>query len=257
MKAVALTREVPSSIARCELTHLERIAIDVGRAAAQHAAYESTLEQLGCVIERVAAAPEHPDSVFVEDTALVLDELGVVARPGADSRRGETHGVATALGRYRRLACLQAPATLDGGDVLSLGRRVFVGQSSRTNLAGARQLEQMVRPHGYEVRVVPVGRCLHLKSAVTAVGDETILINPQWADASLFGAARCIEVDPSEPHAANALRIGDVVVMPQSAPRTAERLEAAGFRVSTVDVSELAKAEAGVTCCSLIVRLER
>jgi dimethylargininase len=250
---LALTRAVPPSIVRCELTHLAREPIDVTRAAAQHKAYEDTLARLGCIVRHLPEAPEFPDSVFVEDTAVVLDELAVIARPGAAARRAETTSVAAALGEHRQLECIQAPGTLDGGDVLRIGQRVYVGLSGRTNTDGARQLADLLAPHGYHVAGLEVRGCLHLKSAVTAVAEDVILVNPRWVDADRFAASRRIDVDPGEPFAANALRIDDVLVSVASAPRTRERLESTGLRVESVDLSELAKAEAGVTCCSLIL----
>jgi dimethylargininase len=249
---LALTRAVPPSIVRCELTHIARVPIDVERASAQHGAYETALTRLGCTVRRLPDEPDLPDSVFVEDTAVVLDELAVVTRPGAASRRGETASVAAALRPYRPLECIRAPGTLDGGDVLRLGRSIYVGMSGRTNRDGARQLDELLAPHGYRVAGIEVRGCLHLKSAVTAVADDVILVNPRWVDADTFAASRRVEVHPDEPFAANVLRVGATLVTTASAPRTRERLESAGLIVESVDVSELAKAEAGVTCCSLI-----
>jgi dimethylargininase len=250
---LALTRAVPPSIGRCQLTHLARTPIDVGRAAAQHEAYEEALARLGCTVVRLADEPDLPDSVFVEDAAVVLDEVAVIARPGAESRRSETDSVAAALRPHRSLACIRSPGTLDGGDVLRLGRRVYVGLSGRTNADGARQLADLLAPYDYQVMGVEVHGCLHLKSAVTAVADDVILVNARWVDADTFAASRRIDVHPDEPFAANALRVGDAVLTSAAAPLTRERLESAGLTVESVDVSELAKAEAGVTCCSLIV----
>jgi dimethylargininase len=250
---LALTRAVPPCIVRCELTHLARAPIDVERAAAQHGAYEQALSRLGCTVTRLPDEPDYPDSVFVEDTAVVLDAIAVLARPGAESRRGETDSVAATLRSYRPLACIRAPGTLDGGDVLRVARRVYVGLSGRTNADGVRQLADLLAPHGYRVDGIDVGGCLHLKSAVTAVADDVLLVNPRWVDVSRFRDFRRIEVHPEEPAAANALRVGETVVCAAAAPRTRERLERAGFAVESVDVSELAKAEAGVTCCSLIL----
>jgi dimethylargininase len=249
---LALTRSVPPTIVRCELTHLAREPIDVARAAAQHAAYERRLVRLGCAVRHLPEEPELPDSVFVEDTAVVLEELAVIARPGAESRRGETAAVAAALSEHREIACIREPGTLDGGDVLCVGRRVYVGLSGRTNADGAKQLADLLARHAYVVAGIEVRGCLHLKSAVTAVADDTLLVNPEWVDARQFRAFRRIEVDPAEPCAANPRRGEDPVLCAAAAPRTRERLERQGFDVESVDVSELAKAEAGVSCCSLI-----
>jgi len=252
---LAYTRAVSPTLGNCELTHLERMAIDVSRAVAEHAAYERTLQRLGVNVRRVAAAPHLPDAVFVEDTAVVFDELAVITRPGAESRRPERRAVAQRLAAYRSLAIIEEPATLDGGDVLVDGERVYVGRSSRTNDAAIAQLAGILHPLGYRVIPVEFRGCLHLKSAVTRIGDGLLLLNPDWVEASVFAGARLVGVDPREPHAANALALAGAVIHPRQYPLTQERLEAEGLRVEPVDTTELTKAEAGVTCCSLIVRV--
>jgi dimethylargininase len=252
---LAYTRAVSPTLAECELTHLERVAVDVPRAVAEHAAYEQTLRRLGAAVRRLPAAPDLPDAVFVEDTAVVFDELAIITRPGATSRRAEVDAVAATLAAHRRLEIIREPATLDGGDVLVDGERVFVGRSSRTNDAAIAQLATALHPLGYRVIPVEFGGCLHLKSAVTRVADGLLLLNPDWVEASVFSNTRVVEVDPHEPHAANALALGNAVIHPQQFPRTRARLEAEGLRVECVDTTELAKAEAGVSCCSLIVRI--
>jgi dimethylargininase len=253
MSALALVREVSPSIVRCELTHLAREPIDYQRARAQHAAYVHALESLDCRIEMLPPAPELPDAVFVEDTAVVLDEVAVITRPGAESRRAETDSVANVLVRYRPLHAIVAPARLDGGDVLRVEQNLFVGLSPRTNIAGIEQLARFVELYGYQVHAAPVSGCLHLKSAVTAVADGTLLINPGWVSPRSFAGLKFIEVDPSEPFAANALLIDGQVIHASEFSRTRGRLRAAGIPVHPVEASELAKAEGGVTCCSLIL----
>lgn len=248
----ALTRPVPESLARCELTHQSRVAIDVGLAAAQHRQYEDALRALGCAVRHVPAAHDLPDSVFVEDVAIVLDEVAIITRPGAASRRPEREAVAAVLSDYRPLRTLAAPGTLDGGDVLRSGRTLYVGLSSRTNEDGARQLAGHVAPLGYAVECVQTAGCLHLKSAVTMVDADRVLCNPAWIDTRVLREVDVIPVDPSEPFAANVLRLGHTIVCAASHVRTAANLRARGYSVCLVDVSELAKAEAGVTCCSLI-----
>jgi dimethylargininase len=252
---IALTRPVPESLAHCELTHLARTPIDLERAAAEHRQYEEVLVSLGCTVRRVPRADELPDSVFVEDMAIVLDEVAVITRPGAASRRPERAAVAAVLSDYRPLQSIAAPGTLDGGDVLRLGRVLYVGLSTRTNEDGAHQLARHAAPFGYSVVCLETARCLHLKSAVTALDSGRVLCNPDWIDTARFRdtAVDVLNVDASEPHAANVLRIGQSVVCAASYERTAADLRARGYNVSTVDVSELAKAEAGVTCCSLII----
>jgi dimethylargininase len=194
-----------------------------------------------------------PDSVFVEDTAVVLEELAVIMRPGAETRRAETASVAEVLAGYRRLYRIESPGTMDGGDVLRVGRMLYVGLSSRSNAAGVDQLRSIVSAYGYEVRGLAVEGCLHLKSAVTQVGADTLLINRAWVDASAFEGMELVDVAPGEPMGANALLVGETVVYPQAYTETRRRLEERGIRVEVVDVSELRKAEGGVTCCSLIL----
>lgn len=252
MIRVAVTRGVSPAIVRCELVHQERRPIDVAAAERQHRRYEEALGALGCRVQAVPADPDLADSVFVEDTAVVLDEVAVITRPGAASRRPETAPIAQALAPYRPLVRIESPGTLDGGDVLRIGRTLYVGLSRRSNQAAIDQLATALGPHGYVVRGVAVNGCLHLKSAVTAVGDDTVIIDPQWVDPAVFPDTRAIEIAPRERGAANALRIGDQVIYPASFPQTRQRLEAAGVGVRVVDVSELQKAEGAVTCCSLV-----
>lgn len=248
---LAITREVSPALARCELTHVARQPIDPERARDQHHRYERRLTDLGCAILRLPAEPDMPDSVFVEDVAVVLDEIAILTRSGAPSRRPEVVAVAEAVRPYRPTATIPSPATLDGGDVLVLEKTIFVGRSSRTDARGVDELCRIVSPFGYEVRPVSLSGCLHLKSAVTRISDDGVLIHPGWADPGAFAAHDRIEIEPSEPFAANALLVGGTVVYPSAFPRTLRRLEARGIRVVTVDVSELAKAEGAVTCCSL------
>jgi dimethylargininase len=249
---IAITREVTAAIAHCELTHFDRSPIDAEKVREQHSAYERALSELGCEIVRLPSDPDLADAVFVEDTAVVLDELAIVTRPGAESRRAETGTVARALARYRQTVHVQAPGTLDGGDVLVIGRRIFIGVSSRTNVPAIEQVQQHASPFGYEVEPVRVSGCLHLKSAVTAVDDRTLLINPAWVPPDVFEEYEAVSIDPREPYAANVVRVGEALVYPASFPRTLGLLEQRGFRVRVIDVSELQKAEGAVTCCSLI-----
>ena len=254
MTWIAITRDVSPALAACELSFVARSPIDAARAQVQHAAYRRALEAAGCEVVRLPAEPALPDSVFVEDVALAFDELAIATRPGAAARRDEGHAVLEVLGSVRRVLPIEAPGTLDGGDVLRIGRRVLVGDSARSNAAGREQLRALLAPHGYTVEDVAIRDCLHLKSAVTQVADRAVLLNPDWVDRAPFTGYQCIEVDPAEPHAANALRIGERLVYPDAFPRTLARLRAAGFAVETVDISELQKAEGGLTCCSIVLR---
>ncbi|MGN6513393.1 MAG: dimethylarginine dimethylaminohydrolase family protein [Lysobacteraceae bacterium] len=249
---IAITRQVSPSLADCQLSYVPRTPIDVRRASAQHRDYCRALAAAGCSVVELAAEPGMPDAVFVEDTAVVVDELAVMTRTGAVSRRGEGATIAPVLARFRPLASIEAPGTLDGGDVLRIGRRVLVGQSARSNADGIAQLRALLQPHGYRVESVATRDCLHLKSAATVVAGDTLLVQPAWVDPGVFGDCRVLTVDAEEAHAANALRIGDSVVYPDCFPRTRARLEAAGIRVLAVDVSELQKAEGAVTCCSIV-----
>jgi dimethylargininase len=257
-RLIALTREVPASIARCELTHLERCSIDLERTRQEHALYQRTLADLGCDVRQLPANDELPDSVFVEDTVVALDEISVLTRPGAVSRRPEVAAMQDALRSLRPsppLARIEAPGTLDGGDVLVLDKEIVVGLSARTNSEGASSLARHVQSLGYRVRTVAVEGCLHLKSAVTRVGPGTLLANPRWVDLAAFPGWQIVESDPGEPFAANALWFGGAVVHAAEFPATRTRLERAGCDVISVPAGELAKAEGGVTCCSVIVRL--
>ena len=249
---VALTREISPAIARCEITHVARTPIDVERARAEHATYEDVLRRLGCRVTRLPSSDAMPDSVFIEDTAVVLEEMAVLARPGAESRRTEVAAVGAALRNHRPIAAILPPGTVDGGDVLRAGPRLFVGVGARTNAAGAKQLRSICAPLGYRVEETAFTGCLHLKTAATLVAEDLVLINPDWVDPERFAPLRTITIDPAEPFAANALRIGDDVVYPAEFPRTRVRLEKAGLRVHCVAAGELAKAEGGVTCCSLV-----
>ena len=248
----ALTRGVSPSIGQCELTYLERQPIDFEVALSQHKRYEQVLEDLGCRVERLGEEPDFPDSVFVEDIAIVLDEVAIITRPGAESRRGERSSIQRALKPHRRLEHIRAPGILDGGDVLVVQKNIYVGLSTRSDDEAVRQLKLIVADLGYTVTGVEVRGCLHLKSAVTAVSDDTLLINPDWIDATDLPGHAFIQVDPAEPNAANVVRVGDTVLFAADFPRTGERISAAGFDVQPVDASELAKAEGALTCCSLI-----
>jgi dimethylargininase len=251
---IAITRLISPAIDRCELTRLERIPIDLERARLQHHAYEETLRSLGVEVNSLPEEPDLPDSVFVEDIAVVLNECALITRPGANSRRPETESISRALAPYRELLTIQEPGRLDGGDVLTIGKTIFVGQSFRSNQASIDQLHALLASYGYSVKGVKVTGCLHLKSAVTQVRVDTLLINPAWVDRDNFPGMKFIEIDPSEQNAANALEVGGTVLYQPAYPKTQARLEASGIHPVLVDESELGKAEGALTCCSLIFR---
>src|SRR6266704_1977590 len=244
----AITRAVSPAIVNCELSFIDRKPIDFTRARKQHHAYEKLLEQLGARVVSLPAEPDLPDSMFVEDPAVVLDELAVILPLGTESRRREAASLGQALAKFRNLEHVALPGSLEGGDVLRIGRKLFVGLTKRSNAEGIRQLTELLKPFVYEVRGVPVTGCLHLKSAVTCLGCNTLLANRAWFDAGPFPGHDWIDVDPSEPHAANALALGGTVIFPASFPRTASRIESRGFHVTRLDISELQKAESGLTC---------
>lgn len=253
---IAVTRAVSPALAECELTHRRRDPIDVAQAVAEHAIYEETLRSLGATVVRAPDAPSLPDAVFVEDAAVVLDEVAVITRPGAASRRPETESLARVLATYRPLSRIEPPGTIDGGDVLRVGRTVYVGLSSRSNREAIAQLETLLGEWDYEVQPVPVHGCLHLKSGVTQVGENLLLVNERFVHPDCFGPMERIAVAPEESDGANALWIGGAVVYPSHHPRTAERLDRAGVHVVAVPGAELAKAEGGVTCCSVVFAAE-
>lgn len=253
---LAFTRAVSPRIVECALTHLDRQPIDPERAAVQHAAYEQALRDAGYEIVRLPYLAEDPDAVFVEDTAILLGEHAIITRPGAPSRRDEVDSTAAGLESHFTIHRLSG-GYLDGGDVLKIGKRLYVGQSNRTDAEGTAALGAVVRPLGYDVIPVELGRCLHLKTAVTFAGPDedgrpTLLANPDWVDVSKFGDMTVITVAVGEPFAANVVRAGDRLIMAAGSAGTAAKLGESGFTVVEVDVSELQKAEAGGTCMSLI-----
>ena len=249
---IAITRGVSSTIGQCELEYQQREPIDFGKAQAQHRAYEDCLRSLGAHVISLPAEPEFPDAVFVEDPAVVLDEIAVMTRMGAASRRGESASLARAIEPLREVRWLREPATLEGGDVMRIGRRVFVGMSRRTNREGIAQLTGILQPLGYSVEPVEVRGCLHLKSACTHLGHDTILANRAWVDTDRLAGFRIVDVAPEEPGAANALTVGDTTIFPAAFPQTAAILAALGWNLRLLDISEMMKAEAALTCCSLI-----
>ncbi|MBI5946084.1 MAG: dimethylargininase [Chloroflexi bacterium] len=251
---IAITRDVSPRFNECEITHIERTPIDVEIARAQHRAYVHALASLGCQVVELPAEADLPDSVFVEDIAFILDEVAVITRPGADSRKPETDSITRAVSPHRPLVHVTAPATVDGGDVLVLGKTIYVGLSSRSNPTAIEQLQNLLSVYGYKVIDAEMTDCLHLKTAVTKVDDKTLLINKNWVSPEYFKGYDLIEVHPSEPFAANCLPVNGQIIYPTSFPNTCAKLEARGYKIKHVTVDELAKAEGAVTCCSLIIK---
>ena len=250
-----------SLIDACELTHIERQPIDGAHILQEHQHYQDTLRALGLTVTCLPAIEAHPDSVFMEDAAVVLDELLVLTRP-TTSREAEPEHLLVDAGDLRRpVARIVAPGRLEGGDVLRIGRHLMVGLTTRSNAEGVNQLRRLVEPFGYTVSAWEVGRSLHFKTACTALDDGCLLLNPDWVDATALAARgfEIVTVDPSEPFGANVLRIDGRLVVNASFPATRQRIEQAwarrGHDLSTLHATPLAefgKAEAGLTCMSLV-----
>ncbi len=250
---IGFVREASDALTQCELTHLERVAIDVALARSQHQRYVAALSELGVRIAWLPTLPDHPDAVFVEDMAVIFPEVAVIARSGATSRRGEAESVGEALCAHRPLRWIQAPGCLDGGDVLRIGHRILVGTGGRTNAEGFAALASAVSEFGYQAHRVDTQHCLHLKSACSFIPPETVVANPHWVRRDVFGNLRVIAVDSREPNAANTLTLAGTTLVNAAGPFTEDKLCKAGIKTQSIDVSELQKAEAGLTCMSLII----
>jgi dimethylargininase len=254
--ARAYTRQLSARIAACELSYIARLPIDGALARDQHAAYERTLLQCGLELHRLPALPDSPDGVFVEDMAVLLEGHALLARPATAARAAETASAAQVLGADFELEALPA-GTLDGGDVLRIDKTLYVGQSARTDKAGAQGLAVWARRLGFTVEPVPVHGCLHLKTAATyagldAGGHALLIANPAWVDVAAFRDCEILRVAPEEPFAANTLRIGSQLLIAAGQARLSEALQQRGFELRALQLSELQKAEAGLTCLSLI-----
>jgi dimethylargininase len=249
----ALVRRPADSLADGQITHIARVPVDQELAVRQWAGYVEALQREGCAITEVDAAPDAPDSVFIEDAVVVFGDTAVLASPGAPSRRGEIPGAdAAARGLGLRLEGITRPGTLDGGDVLKVGATVYVGRGTRTNAEGLRQLAAIIEPLGYTVVAVPVTRALHLKSAVTALPDGTIIGFPPLVDApDTF--PRFLAVPEPEGTAVVVLD-ATTLLMSAAAPQTIALLTGLGYRVVPVEITEFEKLEGCVTCLSVRVR---
>ncbi len=248
---IALMREVSPSIANCEVTNITGRPIDPQQAAKEHESYAQCLRDLGYKIHMIEADENLPESSFIEDTAIVLDEIAVIAHPGASSRRGETKAVSEALSIYRDLDFIGESGTLDGGDVLKVGRVIYAGKSCRSSAVGIGRLREIVRRYDYEVISVPVNGCLHLKTAASLVADDTLLINPQWVNPDDFRDLELVTVDPSEPYGANSLMVEGGIIYSISYPNTRRKLDGMGLNVEAIDITELSKAEGNISCCCI------
>jgi dimethylargininase len=253
---LAITHLPSQRIGHCQLTYIARTAIDYHRALRQHEAYCQILRECGATVRRSEGNSELPDCAFVEDTAIVLDELAVLASMGVASRRAETATIERELARYREVHRVELPGTIEGGDVVQLGRTLLVGRSPRTNEEGIRAFDRIVRRCDYRVIPLLVHDCLHLKTACTALDDQTLLVNPRWLEPKALAGYRVVEVDETEPRAADVARVNRHLCVSAAYPRTAQKIAALGFEVAAVDLSEFAKAEGGPTCLSILLNVE-
>jgi len=250
---IALTHVPSPNLQACERTYVPHTAINHARAIEQHAAYCAALRECGASVRTLDVSSELADSVFIEDTAIVLDEIAVLCSMGAASRSGEPQRIEPILREYREIVRIEQPATIEGGDVLRIGRTLLVGRSCRTNAAGISVLTEFVRPYGYKVQAVPVRGCLHLKTACTALHDGRLLMNSAWLNESALEGYERLNVSKDEPWGANVALVGSNVLMAAEHVRTAELINGLGFTVRQIDLSEFAKAEGGVTCLSLLI----
>lgn len=248
----ALINRPSHLLGECQLTFVSRQAIDMDLALEQHQAYANALRTFGVKVTELAINQDQPDGVFVEDTAIVTDELAILTSMGSESRRPELPAMKAALSAFRQVEEIHLPSRIEGGDVLRIGKTFYVGASTRTNRQGMAALEKILAPYGYQVIEVAVRGSLHLKTAVTALDEATLLIQPEWVDIAPFSEYRMIEVDPREPFASNVISLPNGLVVNASFPRTLERIDRTGINWKSVDISEFGKAEAGLTCMSLI-----
>lgn len=226
-------------------------APDYALALEQHARYVEELERAGLSVTVLEPLPAFPDAYFVEDVAVVTPEVAVITRPGAEARRGEAEFIEPALAKHRSLIKLQAPGTLDGGDVLAIGKQVFVGLSNRSNQEGARQLSVILRPYGYSVAAAAVFEGLHLKSSANCLADDALIVTSAFSQLEALAGFRLVVVDEGDEYSANVLRLNDRILVPAGFPRTAAKLERLGESLVEIDVSEMQKMDGGLTCMSL------
>ena len=248
----AFVRKISRSLASCELTHLSRQPFDLSLANWQHDRYVEALQRAGLIVKILPEEPSLPDSSFVEDPVLMLEEGAILCRLGAPSRALEAELLQREIADFRTVFKIEGQGTLEGGDILRVEKTLFVGRSGRTNADGVAQLRSIVAPWGYRVVEVAVHGCLHLKTAVTSPAPGWLIANSRWVDLAPFHDFEILPVPEREPWGANTLRLNDHVLVAASAPETAKRLQSKGLVVTTVDVSELQKAEAGLTCMSVL-----
>lgn len=250
MITTAITRTPSAELSR-GLTTANLGPPEYGKALSQHEQYVELLTRLGLKVEVLAPAEEFPDAHFVEDTAVVFPELALITRPGAPSRQGEAELMAAVLANYRKVVHIDPPGTLDGGDVLTIGRNVFVGLTDRTDRAGFNQLSKILTPLNYNCQAIPVSAGLHLKSSVNYIGNDTILVTSELAGNRAWEAYHKIIVDPQEQYAANTLWVNDNLLVPARFPRTTAKIKTLGLPVHELEITEMQKMDGGLTCLSL------
>ena len=248
---LALTHLPSPKLQECELTFLDSEPICLEKAQSEHQAYRAMLERCGAKVIVLDESLECPDSVFVEDPIIVFDEVAILTSMGVESRRAESDAMARAISKYRTLEKITLPAKIEGGDVLKIGKKIFVGESPRTNIEGIKALEAIIKPFGYSVIPVKVTGCLHLKTGVTALDEKTIIVNASWLDANAFEGFTRIDVPSDEPFGANVLKIGDTLCMNEAFPKSMALVKSLGYKVDSCNISEFVKAEAGLTCMSV------
>ena len=249
---IAITRTPSPRMSLCELEFVDRTRIDNERATTQHQSYCQLLKDLGVSVVTLPPLPEFPDSAFVEDVAIVLDEVAIMTSLGVASRRGETFEMESVLRGYREIQRIELPATIEGGDVLRVGKQLLVGDSSRTNLAGIECLRRLVSRYGYEVVPVPVSGCLHLKTACTSLDETSLLVNSNWIDTRALTGYQLHHVSDDEPWGANGLQLNQTICMSAAHSKSREYVQQLGYKVHTVELTEFARAEAGITCLGLL-----
>jgi dimethylargininase len=250
---LALTHLPSPNMQQCQRTYIAHDSIDYNHALLQHENYCQTLRNLGAKVQTLGVNLPLPDCVFIEDTVIVLDELAILCSMGTESRRLEPPGIEAELRKYRHVEEITLPATIEGGDVLRVGRQLLVGISSRTNRVGISALRSIVQPHGYTVTPIPVHGCLHLKTACTALDESRLLINPNWIDATPLCNFELQPIPPTEPFAANILPLAGRICIAAGHVKTADLLDKLGFDIQPIDLSEFAKAEGGLTCLSILL----
>lgn len=248
----AIVRKPNKAISECALTFLQRQPIDLEIMRRQHREYQRVLAENSVRVIELPELAGYADSVFVEDTAVILPEMAIITKPGIASRVDETPSIAEVLQKFRPLVYIEAPGTLEGGDVLVADKTLFVGLSSRTNSQAIGQLHLHTQAFGYSIREVEVLHCLHLKTGCSFLGGNTVLLNPYWVSPRNFEGLKTIFVNPEEPFAANCLVVSNKILTPIRFSKTRKALEQLGFQVEGIEISEFQKAEAGLTCMSLI-----